>query len=320
MTETSIAQELVFSLAASPEFTQDSICFAGCGSGLYRSADGGKTWHFAYESLNPSRPLATQAVAVSPNFAVDQTVFTGVSGGTLRSFDGGNTWHISLLPEPSPTVVNLIFSPNYQIDGNVFAGTLEDGVFLSPDGGENWVLWNFGLYDVHILCMAVSPDFAEDQTLYVGTEIGIFYSTNRGRSWNETTLPVNDPVLSLALSPGYATDGIVLAGTETQGLYISRDRGASWSRLGSHAIDGNAVNHIILSSEYPAGQKILLLLSDGLLVSQDDGNSWSEEATGLNFEHGTSCIAAPQGLAAADPLLIGLVEKGVVTTQLSLAT
>ena len=78
-------QDLVFSLAASPNFAQDGICFAARTSGLYRSDDGGITWRSTYDSLALEAPLATTAVVVSPNFGSDRSVFAGAQGGVLRS-------------------------------------------------------------------------------------------------------------------------------------------------------------------------------------------------------------------------------------------
>ena len=84
-------QDVVYALAASPNFEQDGICFAACASGLRRSEDGGRTWQDAYAALNLEAALATAAVAVSPDFASDHNVFAGVGGGILRSVDGGQT-------------------------------------------------------------------------------------------------------------------------------------------------------------------------------------------------------------------------------------
>ena len=77
-------QDLVYSLATSPDFARDGICFAGRPSGLYRSADSGESWQFAYETLNLTGDLATPATLLSPDFANDHTVWAGVSGGILR--------------------------------------------------------------------------------------------------------------------------------------------------------------------------------------------------------------------------------------------
>jgi photosystem II stability/assembly factor-like uncharacterized protein len=160
--------------------------------------------------------------------------------------------------------------------------------------------------------MSISPNFADDETLFVGTESGIFRSTNGGRAWREVGFPSDvAPVLSLALSPDYAHDGTLFAGTESEGLYGSYDKGRTWTRLGAEAIP-DTVNGIVLSPQFPAKPHILALLDDAVLVSRDGGQSWSDWKPGLSVAQGTASIAAPQGLDAAAPLLVGLVEGGVL--------
>lgn len=313
MTPEITAPDITYALAASPGFVQDGICFAARGSGLYRSNDGGHTWHLTYESLGLEGPLATLAVAVSPDFASDQSVFAGAAGGILRSFDGGQSWHITTLPPPPPLVSTLVISPNYTCDGTLLAGTVEDGVFRSVDQGRSWVAWNFGLLDPNILCLAISPDFAHDQTILVGTETGIFRSTNGGRGWREVDFPTEfAPVLSLALSPNYAGDGILFAGTETRGLFCSEDRGRSWMRLAEEVITEEPVNAIILAPEFPIRPELLVLFSDTLLISRDGGQFWSGWHKRLTLEQNVTMMLAPQGFTADAPLLIGLAEGQVL--------
>lgn len=311
MTEETPMQDIVYGLAASPNFAQDGLCYAARGSGLYRSDDGGNTWHFAYETLNLEAVLATMTVVVSPEFETDQSVFAGAPGGILRSYDAGKNWHVAMLPSPPPLVSVLVISPNYTRDGTLLAGTLEDGVFRSADRGSHWAAWNFGLLDLNVLCMTISPDFAGDETLLAGTETGVFRSTNGGRAWREVDFPTDfAPVLSLALSPAYARDGVLFAGTESHGLFRSEDRGRTWARLGEQVIAG-AVNAVILS-EFSAGCEILVMLGDALLVSRDGGESWSDRKAGADFGLGAASVVAPQGLGSDAPLLIGLAAGGVL--------
>ncbi|MGQ9626781.1 MAG: WD40/YVTN/BNR-like repeat-containing protein [Anaerolineae bacterium] len=305
-------QDLVYSLAASPNFVRDGICFAARHSGLYRSEDGGLTWQNAYASLELDKPLITAAVAVSPNFEADRSVFAGVPGGILRSVDGGKSWYISGLPSPPPFISTLVVSPNFAQDGTLLAGTMEDGVFRSTDRGSHWSPCNFGLLDLNVLSMAISPEFATDETLFVGTVSGIFRSTNGGRAWREVNFPSDfAPVLSLAISPNYADDGILFAGTESFGLFFSDDRGNSWTRLGEEILTG-AVNAIILSPNFPEKPDILALLGDALLISRDFGRRWSDWKAGLSIEQGMVSVAAPQGLEPGAPLLVGLADGGVL--------
>ena len=312
MTQETAVQDITYALAASTNFAQDGICFAARGSGLYRSEDGAKTWTLAYESLNLTGPLPTTSVALSPDFASDRTVFAGVPGGILRSFDRGNTWDVVQLPSPPPAVSALAISPNYARDGILLAGTIEDGVFSTSSRGGHWTAWNFGLLDLNVICLSISDGFERDETMFVGVDSGIFRSTNGGRAWREVDFPLDlAPVLSLALSPEFAEYGTLFAGTESHGLYRSQDGGRSWTRIGMDEIQG-AVNAILLSPEFPENRGILVMLGDGLLLSRDGGQSWIERTAGVEFGEGLSCVAAPQGIGPDAPLLVGLVDGGVL--------
>lgn len=306
--------DAVYALAASPNFVpgERSVCFAARPTGLYRSDDGGRSWADAYASLELEADLATATVVVSPTYESDQTVFAGVGGGILRSFDGGQIWLVASLPSPPPFVLSLVISPNFERDGVLLVGTMEDGVFRSADRGSSWHAWNFGLLDLNVLCLAISPDFGDDETLFVGTDSGIFRSTNGGRAWREVDFsPDLAPVLSLALSPAFGSDGVLFAGTEEHGLFQSTDGGQCWQQMGGDQVAG-PVNNILLSAEFPAQPDLLVLSGDGLLVSRDGGQTWSAWPVDLPAEAAITAVLAPQGLAAGTSLLVGLADGRVM--------
>ena len=309
--------DIVYALAASPAYAGDRTCFAGRSSGLYGSHDGGLSWQPMYGSLGSTTALPTAAVVVSPAFATDRTLFAAAQEGVLRSRDGGETWDVVLLPSPPPLVVALAVSPNYEQDGVVFAGTAEDGVYHSEDRGKSWVAWNFGLFDLNIFCLAVSPAFALDETIYTGTESGIFQSTNGGRAWRELAFPGEwAPVFSLALSPDYSLEsGTIYAGTESQGLFCSRDQGQTWERAGENVISAD-VGCVILSADSAAKTDLLVLTNGGVLLSRDDGVSWQDVSVSPAEGQGLTCMAAPLGLPPGAPLLIGLSEGTVRSVAL----
>lgn len=291
-------QDYVYSLAASPAFARDGLCFAARRSGLYRSADHGMTWKAADVHLQLREPLAVLALALSPAFPTDGTAFAGVAGGVLRSRDHGAAWEAIPLPAPPPTVSCLAVSPAYEEDGQVFAGTLEDGVFRSADRGRSWHAWNFGLLDLRCLALAVSPRFAADETLFVGTETGLYRSTNGGRAWREVE-PLSEaaPILSLALAAG--PDLVIFAGTDATGLWRSADGGRSWEPLGRDALTG-AINSVLLGPRYPTEPDILALCDDTVWLSRDDGRTWRPV-----LGEGISAIAAPEGLSPGATVLVG---------------
>ncbi len=310
-------QEAVYGLAVPSDFARTRICFAARGSGLHRSDNGGLTWRPIFDTLGLDAPLTATSIVVSPGFSMDETLFAGVPGGILRSTDGGREWTTAILPPPEPFVSTLTVSPGFVDDGIIFAGTMEDGVFLSNDRGARWDAWNIGLFDLNILCLAVSPDFRRDRTLYAGTETGIFCSRNGGRFWHELPFAMDDaPVLSLALSPTFQDDGVMFAGTESRGLARSTDRGQSWQWLPELDRPG-AVNALLVGPEFPRQPDVLALLDDALLVSRDGGDSWADWPASLDFSVALTSVVAPFGLGWAQPLLVGLLDGRVLWVRSS---
>lgn len=317
MTNQAATQDAVFNIALSPDFTQDGIAFAARASGLYRSQDSGSTWHFALASLDLSETLATIVVAIAPSFAEDKTVFAGVSGGILRSMDAGDTWHITALPTPPPFVSTLVISPDFRRDGTAFAGTLEDGIFCTRDRGVSWLPCTFGLMDLNVMTLAISPDFAHDETIFAGTESGIFASRNGGRAWREVDFSMDyAPVISLTLSPGYQSDGTVYAGTEANGLFRSVDQGRTWSRIASDSIKAD-VNALVLPTDYPTRTDLLAMLNDRVMLSRDNGQTWTTWETEIDLTAGLTSIVAPNGLDANAPMWLSLMDGQIVRSQLS---
>jgi photosystem II stability/assembly factor-like uncharacterized protein len=298
-------QDAVYALAGLGKWL-----YAARQSGLYRSADGGATWQDAFASLaehSDSSPLAATALAVHG----EATVFAGVNGAVLRSDDAGEHWHIGALASPVPLVVAVVLSPDFAADGVIAAGTAEDGVFVSTDGGLSWVGWNFGLLDHNIYAVAISPDFKRDNTLFVGTESGIFKSHTRGRSWSEVPFPMTAaPVLSLALSPTYAADTTLYAGTAAHGLFLSVDAGASWQSLapGTIMTAVNAIQVLTVPSH-----TVVLLLEDRLLRVAGDVEAWEQPLeVALPAGKLAMCMNMPDSSSGA--VLVGFAD-GTITVM-----
>lgn len=267
------ADDTPFALAASPTVARDGICFAACSSGLYRSRDAGNCW----ERLPTSPEALTTAVTLSPAFAQDRSVFAAVKGGVLRSADGGDTWFTAGFPAPPPVFSALVASPDFERDGFLLAGTMEDGVFSSTDRGARWAAWNFGLFDLNVLCLALSPGWIKDETAYAGTETGLYRSTNGGRAWRHCDFPAElAPALSIACYED-ERDGSaqLLVGTESSGLLASRDQGETWARVAEDRISG-AVNQLLLARDAAGGLSLYALTDDGVMCSGDQGRNWSQ--------------------------------------------
>ncbi|MCY3833128.1 MAG: hypothetical protein OXG85_08920 [Chloroflexi bacterium] len=300
------AEDSPYDMAATPVFAQDGLCFVACGSGLYRAGDAGASW----ERLRASSESVTTAVAVSPAFADDRSVFAAVKGGVLRSSDGGDNWYTASFPAPPPLFSSLIVSPDFARDGFLLASTLEDGVFSSTDRGLRWQSWNFGLFDLSVLCLALSPAWSSDETVFAGTETGLYRSANGGRAWRPTGFPTElAPVLSLAcLTDNRSATTRLLAGTESHGLLASCDRGETWKPLAADAISG-AVNQLQIWQSEGADPSIYALVEAGLLRSDDLGRTWD------------TLFRAPRApsvmLRAGDVILLGIPGDGVLRLSVS---
>jgi photosystem II stability/assembly factor-like uncharacterized protein len=305
-------QDLIYALEMSPNYDQDGLCYAARSSALYRSEDSGETWSLAYSGLEPGTELATTAIALSPSFVSDGVLFTGVPGVVMRSADAGKTWHYSPLASPPPIIAAMAVSPNYDKDGTLLVGTMEDGLYRSEDRGLRWMACNFGLTDLGVLSVVLSPGFGVDGTAFVGTESGIFYSTNGGRAWKESGFPVDmAPVLCLAISPEYGTDRTIWAGTESSGLFKSDDSGKSWQRLAPDQVS-NTVNAIVVSANYPDDADLLLLTSSTVLGSRDGGITWGAWKDGLVVEEGLVCMASSATLEPGAVVLVATASGTIL--------
>ena len=300
------ADETVFALACC---AQDDTCFAACSSGLYRSRDGGRNW----QSLRASdERLTTTAVALSPDYAHDRSIFAAVKGGILRSSDGGDTWFTTGFPAPPPLFTTIRVSPNFEEDGMLLAGTMEDGIFSSTDRGVHWQPWNFGLFDLGVLCLALSPNWSTDETVLAGTESGLYRSTNGGRAWRFSAFPADSaPVQSVAwLQDDVSNQSLILAGTESQGLLASHDHGAVWQRIAEHTIP-HAVDQLVALHNQDGGYTLFALVDDGILRSDDFARSW----TGVVHTEALTTAMLPLN-AAQNVLLLGVLGKGIMRLAL----
>jgi photosystem II stability/assembly factor-like uncharacterized protein len=286
----------VFALALAPATAYDGTAFAGTSCGIYRSSDRGVHW---YQRTSNPAPLTVRALAVAPGDP--PTLLAGTSffetridgapdehdGNLQLSTNGGQTWQV--VSGRLARVHSVAFSPDYAADETAFAATgtpgehgLSDGgVYRSTDAGLNWTqVLSGSLYAT----LALSPDFAHDETLWVsafsgGLGVGIYVSTNGGDTW--TLLPVWVPARVLVPSPNYAIDQTLFAGTQG-GLWKSVDGGASWSHVLSSPITALAV-----SPAYGASRTLYAGVKPGgstpgaIYRSTNGGTTWQQLETGI---------------------------------------
>jgi hypothetical protein len=189
----------------------DAMCYAATDAGLWR-------WQADAHSGRWTR-MAPQfgAVELLSVAAAGDTIWIGARGDIAVSRDGGETWGIASLPVKAD-VIALAASPDNAHDGIVLAATLRDGVLRSTDGGATFHAWNFGLLELTVNAIALSPSFAVDSHALAATDYAVYVSRNGGRAWRELTLPADLGPFTAVGFDGSDT----LIGTELCGLWRLR--------------------------------------------------------------------------------------------------
>lgn len=225
------------------------------------------------------------AIAVSPNYVNDQTVLCNLhfmGHSILRTTDCGEIWLPAQTGLRYP-VSHIAFSPNFEKDGTVFVTTVETSIVSKTvDWAESWHECGTGLPEAEILCIAVSPEFATDRTLFVGLKKkGIYRSSDAGDTWDALDTGINNlTVYDLAVSPDFDTDQTLFIATNV-GIYKSTDGGATWANPVQW---GSTMKVHILAISPDFGQDQTLFASawgQGLFKSTDGGSRWTDKTAGI---------------------------------------
>lgn len=123
------------------------------GTGVYKSADGGKSWEFAGLAgsqhigaiiTHPDNPDIAWVGSLGPLYSMNDV------RGVYKTTDGGQTWTKTLNPPDSTGVIELIIHPEnpdilwaatwqrFRQAWNFWEGGEGSAIYKSTDGGETW--------------------------------------------------------------------------------------------------------------------------------------------------------------------------------------
>lgn len=210
--------------------SQDAMVLGRSGGSLFlgHAAPSGTAWQRAGSTGSDGDPIT--AVALSPNFAHDGILFAGVRGmGIFKSTDGGKSWSPSGTGLEAMRIDALQVSPGFADDGTIFAESPVNKLQRSRDAGLTWQALTVSPYAV-----ALSPEFAQDQTLLAATGdypyTGLRISQDGGDTWKEAGKTLNQtPLTLLSLAPLYAKWQVAFAFDQSGILYRTENGGKHWT-------------------------------------------------------------------------------------------
>ena len=303
-----------------------TLCLTvGCGlTFAQRRGRGGPGNEFAFRFLGPAAGNRVSAVAGIPGDP--STYYAGAaSGGIWKSTDGGNRWAPIFDEEPVAAIGALAVAPS---DPNVvWAGTGEawairdidvtgDGVYKSTDAGKTWE--HMGLDQTgRIGRVVIDPE--DPERVYVCAlgrmtdpqqERGIYRTTDGGKTWDRVLFvdpntgcsgigidPKNPRTLFAGMWEAAMHTWGFFSGGPGSGLYVSHDRGTTWTHIEGHGLPHSPVGKIDVAVAPTDSNRVYALIEtsgQGSVWRSDDGGdelasgelgSHADRARGLLHPH-----------------------------------
>ncbi|HEY0140069.1 MAG TPA: hypothetical protein VGF48_04180 [Thermoanaerobaculia bacterium] len=268
-------------------------------TGVYRSKDDGLTWTKISDQIN------VESLAIDPRKR--DTIYVGTWRQGWRTDDGGKSWtHIAngMVLDTDMFAIHI----DERNPDNVWVSTC-GWVYNSKNRGDLWTRYRDGFNNRRIHDVKTDP--CDPNTVYAGSVAGLYRSDDGGKLF----YPISDESLvinSIVLHP-QRPNRIVL-GIEGDGVYISHDRGKTYSRTsdGLHNLRITTIVPDPFAKERVYAAVVFGGAASGIYRSDDAGKSWAKASKVVLPEVLSLAIAAE---ADAEVKFLAATEKGFFWSQ-----
>ena len=311
-------------------FPSDKTLYSASMGILLKSTDGGHNWQKI--NLNPKswrykvyligrklriprswcikilkdserrRKWPTVIALVPGNTVKRELYFATRYQGVFKSEDSGlsysQTWG-----GLGRTITSMVISPDFNIDGTLFASIRGLGIYATRDKGKSWYPSTSGLSflnewqksdTIHQIFakdikMAISSSYATDKTLFAGSSEGLFKTTDGGMQWvhlQDSHLSKNDYIIGLGVSPNFASDRTLFVSIRGKGLLKSEDAGLSFRSIAPALLgDNHAIEFIEFSPNYTLDHTMYAASDEALFKSTNGGIHWKIIERPVRYEN-----------------------------------
>ncbi|TAK57980.1 MAG: T9SS type A sorting domain-containing protein [Bacteroidetes bacterium] len=198
-----------------------NILYAGA-KNIFKTVNGGTNWTATNGGANLN---GTKISCIAVSWTSPDTLMAATGTGTYNasplfqvfaSHNGGTTWSnvTGVLPERYPT--DIYFDTKKSATAFItYSGYGGSHVFKTTNLGQSWIDISSNLPDIPVQSIVNDPE--EPEHLFVGSDLGVFLSTDGGASWND---------FNAGMPPAMVTDlttfnptGILRAATFGNGVY-----------------------------------------------------------------------------------------------------
>lgn len=213
--QTGIVDPTYFLISMVMDPNNNQVLYTGTDVNLYKSVDAGLTWN-----VLSNKPYITSIAIDKQNSNLIYICNDPAAGVSYiyRSVDAGVTW--VYIGEPGDKIIDMETDPN--TTGTVYAvrGTYTPGkqVYKSTNSGTSWINITGDLPAIPV--NTITLDKFNSNHIYVGTDLGVYLTTDGGITWN----PFNDnlPLVVVQDMHYFVGDSTIRIGTHGRGVWKTK--------------------------------------------------------------------------------------------------